>query len=102
MLVREKLTGVIPGLVSRRIGWIGEDAIETPVGQRARQGGKNVQANYLCTGSEAGFFQVGADAIRRTAVALRGVGLDEIARGQALSPPGLLAAGAVFYLSTRL
>lgn len=33
-----------------------------------------------------------AEPGRRTAVALRGVGVDEIARGQALSPPGLLAA----------
>ncbi len=32
-----------------------------------------------------------AEPGRRTAVALRGVGLDEIARGQALSLPGLLA-----------
>jgi selenocysteine-specific elongation factor len=34
-----------------------------------------------------------ADPGRRTAVALRGVGLDEIARGQALSMPGMLAPG---------
>lgn len=32
-----------------------------------------------------------AEPGRRTAVALRGVGLDEITRGQALAPPGLLA-----------
>jgi selenocysteine-specific elongation factor len=32
-----------------------------------------------------------AEPGRRTAVALRGIGLDEIARGQALSQPGLLA-----------
>ncbi|WP_354440800.1 selenocysteine-specific translation elongation factor [Methylobacterium sp. 1973] len=31
---------------------------------------------------------------RRTAVALRGIDLDEVARGQALSPPGLLAPSA--------
>jgi selenocysteine-specific elongation factor len=35
-----------------------------------------------------------AEPGRRTAVALRGIGLDEIARGQALSSPGLLAPSA--------
>lgn len=35
-----------------------------------------------------------AEPGRRTAVALRGVGLDEIARGQALAPPGLLTPGS--------
>jgi len=35
-----------------------------------------------------------AEPGRRTAVALRGIDLDEVARGQALSPPGLLAPSA--------
>ena len=35
-----------------------------------------------------------AEPGRRTAVALRGIALDEVARGQALSPPGLLAPSA--------